>query len=170
MDTIAQFSKLAANLAENKDLWTYTIRGFDGSNYITRTLFPRVGDLRPILHHIHREDADEWMHNHPWATAQFLILSGGYTEERRIEPVIPDTAGGIQITKYGPGDVNRLTSSTYHRVTHVEPDTWTFGLVGDRVGDWGFLVRNERGVLQHVPHAEYFKQRGHFIEKSDSKS
>jgi hypothetical protein len=155
----------ASETPENHDFWTYVIKGFDGSDYLTRTLLPRVGDLRPLIHQIHREDVDPWMHNHPWAIARFLILSGGYTEERRIEPVIPDTAGGLQITCYKPGDVNYLTASTYHRVVEVKPNTVTLGIVGDRIQDWGFLVK---GV--HVPHAEYFKTKGHFIAKSDSKS
>lgn len=146
----------ASELPKNEDLYTYTIKGFDGSDYLTRTLMPRIGDLRPILHQIHREDSDEWMHNHPWAVARFLILSGGYIEERRIDPVIPDTSAGIQIKRYSVGDINRLTASTYHRVTHVEPNTWTIGIVGERIQDWGFLVRGK-----HIPSAEYFASKGY---------
>jgi len=165
MDALAQVSKMTSELPENKQLWTYTIRGFDGSPYITRTMLPRVGDLRTIIHKIHRADADPHMHNHPWATARFLILNGGYTEEREIPPIVPGACGGLQITQYRPGDVNYINANDYHRVVDVEPETWTLGIVGDRIQDWGFMAK---GV--HVPHAEYFARKGHFISKSDGKS
>lgn len=142
----------ASTLPENHDLWTYTIKGFDGSPYLTRTLLPRVGDLRPLIHQIHREDSDQWMHNHPWKTAKFLILRGGYVEERL---VTNEDTPYVRETVLKLGDINELNADTYHRVTSVMPDTWTLGIVGDRVQDWGFLVE---GV--HVPHAEYFARRG----------
>lgn len=139
-------SALSAALAEvprNSHAWTYTIAALDGSPYLTRTLLPRLGRHRVMLHRIHRKDADPWPHNHPWRDARFLVLSGGYTEERD---------GATRVLR--PGDVNALTAETFHRVTHVEPNTWTLGLIGERVQDWGFRVDE---VL--VPHAEYFAQQ-----------
>lgn len=146
---LAAFSAALAERPKNSDAWTYTIFGFDGSPYITRTLLPRLGGLRPMIHRIHREDADEHMHNHPWSTAQFMIMSGGYTEDRLVN-------GEVQRTALMPGDVNTLTANTFHRVVDVIDGTWTFGLVGDRCQDWGFLVD---GVV--VPSAEYFKRKGY---------
>lgn len=145
---LAAASQALADLSKDGPLFTYTIRGFDGSPYITRTLLPRLGGLRPLLHRIHREDQDRHMHSHPWLTAQFQILSGGYTEERLVD-------GAVVTRTLKPGDVNVIDASTFHRVTHVEPDTWTFGIVGERVQDWGFLVD---GVL--VPSEVYFAAKG----------
>ena len=115
-------------------LWAYTIRGADGSPYVDRVLLPRVLGRRVILHRIYRADRDPWMHNHPWRTARFLILSGGYAEER------PAIDGGRNTRWLGPGDVNRLHASDFHRIVHVVPNTCTIGWIGDRCQDWGFLV------------------------------
>lgn len=142
---------------QNSHAWSYTIRGFDGSPYIDRTLFPRVLGHRVMLHKIWRADEDPWLHNHPWRTARFLIVSGGYAERRLVN--------GLTVHRQlRPGDVNTLDSATYHRVDHVEPNTWTLGLIGERCQDWGFMVGGK-----HVPHAEYFAQRRH-ITKSEGRS
>lgn len=141
--------KWTAQRDKNDLLYTYTIFGFDQSPYLTRTLFPRVGDVRPILHYIHRPDADPHLHNHPWKTAEFVVLTGGYTEERLVD-------GRPVERTLRPGDSNRLDAETFHRVSSIEPDTWTFGIVGERVQTWGFLVDGEI-----VPFHEYFALRGH---------
>lgn len=143
----ASLAALQAGLAElprNDKAWTYTISG-DGTPYITRTLLPRVAGQRPMLHRIHRPDADPYLHNHPWATCRSLILSGGYREERLVD-------GGVVPFIYRPGDVNRLDAGDFHRISHAWPNTWTLLLVGERVQDWGFLVDGET-----IPWRTYLK-------------
>lgn len=147
--SLAAFSAALSELPQNGHAWTYTIKGFDGSDYLTRTLLPRIRDHRVLLHKIHRPDSDRWLHSHPWQTATFRILSGGYTEERLVD-------GEVVSNFYGPGDVNRLTADTFHRITSICPNTWTVGLIGPRVQDWGFLVD---GSL--VPWRDYFASKGH---------
>lgn len=152
---------LAGALGELKDnsfAWSYTIRGFDNSPYITRTLLPRLLHHRVMVHKIWRADADQWLHNHPWRTARFLVVSGGYKERRLVD-------GAVVHRDLKPGDINELDAATYHRVDHVEPNTWTIGLIGERVQDWGFLVDD-----RHVPHAEFFAKQQHRIAKSEGKS
>jgi hypothetical protein len=149
MQDLAAYVAALAALEKNDNAWTYTIPGFDGSPYITRTLLPRVGEHRLLLHQIHRADADPYLHNHPWRTARFLILSGGYVEERL-------TGGFIVERMLLPGDWNEIDADTFHRVREVLPNTWTLGIVGERCQDWGFLVD---GVL--IPSAEYFAMRGY---------
>jgi hypothetical protein len=153
---LAAVSAALGEVPQNSHAWTYTIMGFDKSPYLTRTLLPRVRGRRVMLHRIHREDQDRWMHNHPWSTAAFLIVSGGYTEERLVD-------GSVVTTTLRAGDVNRLDASTYHRITAIEPNTWTIGLIGDRVQDWGFLVD---GML--VPWRDYFARQGHAQVKEAS--
>lgn len=155
---LAAISGALREMPENKQAWTYTINGFDNSPYITRTLLPRLGNHRPMIHRIWREDADEYMHNHPWKTAFFMIASGGYTEER-LTP-----SGKIQRRRLDPGDINQLHCGDFHRVTDVDPNTWTVSLIGERVQNWGFLVN---GKL--MSHQEYFRLKGH-ISQSESKS
>jgi hypothetical protein len=146
---LAAISAFCAELPENQHAWTYHIRGLDRSLYLSRTIGPRVLGARPLLHRIWREDQDRYLHNHPWAWASFLIVSGGYVEERLVD-------GRIEPRVYLPGDVNRLDASTLHRVRKVWPDTWTIGIAGPRVQEWGFLVD---GVM--VEHKKYFASIGH---------
>jgi hypothetical protein len=149
--SLAVFSAAFAEMPQNKHAWTYTIFGFDGSPYLTRTLLPRVRGRRLMLHRIHRPDSDRWLHNHPWKTAAFLILGGGYTEERLVD-------GDVVKFVLKPGDVNRLDANTFHRITSIEPNTWTLGLIGERVQDWGFLVEGEL-ILWRA----YFATQGHAV-------
>ena len=146
---LAAFQAALAEVPQNSHAWTYTIRGFDNSEYLTRTLLPRIAGHRVVLHRIHRPDADRHLHNHPWRTARFLIVSGGYVEERLVD-------GRIERRILQPGDVNHLADDTFHRVDTVWPNTFTVGLLGDRVQDWGFLVD---GAL--VPHAAYFASKNY---------
>ncbi len=133
------------SLPKNRHLWSYTIRGLDGSPYLTRALGPRVLGWRPLVHRIWRPDAERAPHNHPWRRARFLVVSGGYTEER--------IASGRRVTRHlAVGDVNILDADDYHRVVRVLPDTYTLGVVGDRCQDWGFWVEGEG----FVPHEAYF--------------
>ena len=148
---LAAFQAALAELPQNSHAWTYTIRGFDNSEYLTRTLLPRVAGHRVVLHRIHRPDQDRHLHNHPWRTARFLIVSGGYVEERLVD-------GRVERRILAPGDMNTLDAETFHRIDTIWPNTWTLGLLGDRVQDWGFLVD---GSL--VPHADYFAQENHNV-------
>lgn len=146
---LAAISAGLSEVERNRYFWTYLIQSPDGSPYITRTLFPRVLGHRLMLHKIHREDRDRHLHNHPWNTADFLILTGGYVEER-----LGDDGVTIQKRALLPGMVNRLTNRSFHRIVSIMHDTWTIGLIGERVQDWGFLVDGEI-----VPHRRYFKHR-----------
>lgn len=151
---VRALSEMLALVPENKEAWTYVIRGFDGTPYITRTLLPRVDGLRVVIHHIHRPDYDQWMHNHPWKTARFTVVSGGYVEERLIDRQHPQKILRRSILE---GDENVLDADTFHRVVEVRPDTWTVGLLGERVQDWGFLVEGR----VFVEAREYFNRNGY---------
>lgn len=147
-------------LAENTHAWSYTIVGFDKSRYITRTLLPRIGKRRVILHRIHRADADAEHHDHPWSEATFYVLTGGYTEER-IDPM-PGMPINVWLTrKLRPGDTNRLTRRTFHRITSVEPNTWTIGIVGERVQGYSFRMKD--GTT--IPSAEFYAMKNKALER-----
>lgn len=134
-----------AEIPRNSNLWTYTINSITNEPYITRTLFPRVAGVRPILHHIHQPDTGKWPHNHPWKWVHSLILSGGYTEER----------DGAKRCFY-PGDINSFSAETFHHISHVTDDTWTLMFVGPRVQEWGFMVNG-----QFITHKDYFRLNGY---------
>lgn len=152
-DVLDRLQDAMAKVARNDVAWTYTILGFDGSPYITRTLLPRVGSYRTLVHTLHRDDADPHPHNHPWRTARFRCVSGGYTDERWVK------VAGVwtQVRRLiRPGDHNLLASDDFHRAVEVLPSTRTVGVVGERVQDWGFLVDDSV-----VPHDEYFRRKGY---------
>ena len=134
----------------------------DGSPYLTRRVLWGANALEDhdstapssaFVHEIHTPDADRHLHNHPWAWCASVVLSGGYTEERRGWSCGADTYDsdfGIA-TRHSAGDLVTFRTDDYHRIVAVEPGTVTLFLCGRETQDWGFLVD---GV--HVPHREYF--------------
>jgi len=128
-------------LPDNHSLWSYKITDAHGAPYMWRTLLPRCLGRRVLIHRIYRDDSERWLHNHPWKTAKFLIVSGGYTDERLI-------SGKRVYRDLRPGDLNRLDEHDYHRAINVLPDTWTVGVVGRRCQEWGFLIDDERFVTK----------------------
>ncbi len=135
---------------EDDKRWAYTIET-DGSPYLTRIMFPRIFGMRLFLHHFHRGDGDQDLHNHPWKWAASLVLSGFYIEER-LEGVIP--MKGLKPTVMTETRVvtrfNFLRDTDYHRVDSLHGDVWTLFLTGPRTQDWGFLVEGN-----HVPYTTY---------------
>lgn len=97
-----------------------------------------VGTLlgcRIYLHRFVRSDTERHVHNHPWRWAASLVLAGSYIEERapHDEPSIGYVSTFRQVTLF-----NWITRSTRHRVTGVQPETWTLFTTGPRDGGWGF--------------------------------
>ena len=135
----------------------WQLRHPDGSPYLTRTVLwgddclnDHTGALmHAFVHEIHSADGDRHMHDHPWAWAVAVVLSGGYEEDRT------GTQGSAHRVRLGyvAGDCNVLHPGVYHSIVSVLPNTVTLFLAGREVSDWGFLVEG-----QHVPHGEYFKR------------
>lgn len=156
---------------EDDPRWAYTIRGDDGSPYLTRVLLSRTRALKWFkdltgfgiyLHHFHRPDGDQAMHSHPWNWGASLVLNGSYVEERVDQIVrigeVPDREGDgrwigfkvltdTKVVRFW----NYLTKDDFHAVRSLKGDTWTLFFTGERHGgDWGFLVD---GV--EIPWREY---------------
>lgn len=124
------------------------IRDSGGKLYLTRWVLWAWGP-RIFLHRIWRKDHDRDPHNHPWPFGLSLILRGGY-EELRVRPKyagqsaedlplgsLPDHTSDkwlFQAVSWW----NWLGPNTYHRITHVRPNTWTLFLAGPRTREWGF--------------------------------
>jgi len=98
------------------------------------------------IHHIKREDADPYLHDHPfnWRT---IVLSGSYMEE--------DAFGNIK-TRY-PGTTTHRKANELHRISAVGiAGAWTLFIIGKRnAQDWGFIVDTPAGPRK-VSHNEYF--------------
>lgn len=103
-----------------------------------------TGDRFPInvfLHHFHRGDDDQALHNHPWHWSIAIILSGGYTEERR---VVVDRRKHVIRRLLLPGRINVIHADDYHRVDLLDRDlgAWSLFIAGPRTGkSWGFWDR-----------------------------
>lgn len=97
---------------------------------------PRRASL--FMHCIHRSDDDRALHNHPWAWSVALVLSGGYSEERRV------TRSGhhaVVRRRVGPGTVNVIRGDDFHRVDLLSGTSWSLFLAGPKVTAWGFWER-----------------------------
>jgi hypothetical protein len=113
----------------------------DGKRYMVRyflTSTPEgdaTGTPGTYLHHIRCADVDRRVHNHPWEWANTRILRGGYVERREW----PGERISGFIFSRKPGDRAALTPNVYHRITYVEPNTWTLFRAGPKHGrGWGF--------------------------------
>jgi hypothetical protein len=110
---------------------------------------PKVGAVWPAvswsiyLHRFHRGDVDRELHSHPWKWAVSLVLVGGYIEERRT------VDGRIETKVIGPGSINRLRATDFHRVDLIDGEAWTLFLVGSREIPWREFLASKQ--VRHVP-------------------
>lgn len=86
------------------------------------------------LHKFVSSDPDRGWHCHPWAWAKSRILDGRY-----FQSVPPGARQGMHAW-FGPGDLNCLRGSDYHRVILVTRVVWTLFRHGPKHGaSWHFL-------------------------------
>lgn len=155
---LEEYIRHAKLIEKNDHHYAYTITG-EAGDYMTRLLTPRIGEQRLMLHRLHRADNDRHMHNHPWKLSHSIILNGGYREDRMLPAsgVCSCDARGwmfectahVRVSErtYGTGGKNTLTDLDFHRISRVEPDTWTLFLAGARCQTWGFWV--DGAVVTH---------------------
>ena len=148
---------------EDDTRWAYVIET-DGDQYLERLLLPRIRvpalgiDVKPMIHHFLRPDADRNLHDHPWAWARSLVLSGSYVETRleRDETTLSRAAGGQDVTV--TREVRRhnaLDAGDFHKVDELLGDVWTLFITGPTVQDWGFRVGGRK-----IPWRQYLADRG----------
>lgn len=107
----------------------------------------------PFLHRFHRSDNAGELHSHPWRWGISLILSGGYSEERRQ----PDDSVTRRV--FRPGAINIIRATDYHRVDLLTDECWTLFIAGPKADTWYFWNRetkkrcNWRGFVGLEPEA-----------------
>lgn len=116
----------------------------------------RVPWFGVFVHHIFRPDADRDLHDHPWPFAS-LVLRGSYTE---VYSLVHDlVARELQLLPRPHlrmrWRIHRMPLNRAHKITQVEPGTWTLVFVGRRQQDWGFWTN-----LGWVPWREYVSVTG----------
>lgn len=165
-----------------KRLPVRVITGADGTPYLSRyTIFNFPGGTRHLyLHQFHRSDEDIELHNHPWTRSVSLVLSGGYSEERRVdnwrlhregENVDPQrmrfnmrTGGALEVCdshverrEIKPGSINVIDADTFHRVELRDGEAWTLFLSGRFTQRWGFWDRNTQ---TYTDYKTFLQQKG----------
>jgi hypothetical protein len=101
------------------------------------------------VHRILREDADPYLHDHPfnWRT---IILDGWYSEENVFGT----------FTEHHAGSTRAARAETFHRIDMVSPGgVWTLFIVGRRRNDWGFMTGNPARKI-YYRHYHSPNQRG----------
>lgn len=98
-----------------------------------------------FLHYFHRGDDDKSLHNHPWRWACSFILAGGYSEERRGQPM-PNSKGRYYVENrvVPPLSFNFIKGTDFHRVDLIDEErgAWSLFLVGPKITTWGFWDRH----------------------------
>jgi len=142
---------LLQRLAARCEHFTIELRG---NPYMTRHyLWPQTRNrdqdahrtrFAIFLHQYHRPDAERWLHDHPWTWSIGIPLVGGYVEERLVGHEIPPRRRERRIRHFRP---NLIRVRDFHRITSVQPGTWTLFIHGPRVKRWGFLVERDRALV-----------------------
>lgn len=128
----------------------------DGEPYLTRHYI--VGDDKSdskfavFIHHFHKSDQPNELHNHPWSWGLSLIMFGGYYEDS-LDWSTNDPDRDFR-RRYAPekrrrirfGMLNFFNGDHFHRVDLVDPirGAWTLFVAGKRLSSWGFLDRKTR--------------------------
>lgn len=132
----------------------------DGRPYLLRFYIKRNGLLPGVyLHHFFMGDQDRELHDHPWKLSGSLILTGGYVEER----LMPGTMD-VELRHLGPGSINIIKGTDFHRVDLVANRAWTIFVSGKKNKDWGFLD-SETGEI--IPHRRYLMEKGRDIPEGE---
>lgn len=102
-----------------------------GAPYMIRVYLGHWRGWRLYLHRFLTPDGERWLHDHPFSGLG-VVLSGGYVEE-----VLP--ALGADPRGFLRRWFNWIPARKFHRISSVQPDTWTLFLHGPHRKQWGFL-------------------------------
>lgn len=106
----------------------------EGEPYLRRVYLAHWGGWRVYLHKFVGADGERWLHDHPFSGLS-LILSGGYVEEVAREFDYP----GVRVETRARRWINWIPARRFHRITGVEPGTWTLLIHAPHRKGWGFL-------------------------------
>lgn len=98
-------------------------------------------DLGPVGSYVHNlagADPGLDLHDHPWPFVT-LILRGGYEEE------VADIREPWMTRRrsWGRFSIHAMPFTVCHRITRVQPGTWTLVLRGRKSRTWGFYLIDE---------------------------
>lgn len=140
----------------------------DGSDPFNETgnpypdaIFPDGDRPHIYLHRFHRDDNDDALHNHPWAWAFSILLSGGYYEDRRTIETIRHPREGrstfrVERREVLPFSFNYIGHDDFHRVDLRSKECWSLFVVGPRASSWSFW---DALTGETTPWREYINRR-----------
>ena len=124
----------------------------DGQPYLERYALFRCRWFTAYIHRFVTEDAERWLHNHPWQWSCGIPLCGGYLEER-LRWLDPKHGLVIRLREVCRFQCNLISAKDFHRIVRVRPCTWSLFLHTRRVKGWGFITAREKAL--NYWHLEY---------------
>lgn len=117
--------------------------------YLERYYVGQLFGVTFYLHRFLRGDGERHLHNHPWTWGRALVLTGGYIEEYATD-VCPHAHSSGMITALRKVRFwNKVDAADIHRISCVQPETWTLFFHGPRatvnlgmvskLKGWGFF-------------------------------
>ena len=114
----------------------------DGHLYLDRHYIGNVFGCEVFLHRYMGHDPELHLHNHPaWGLG--IPIIGGYTEEV-LESLCHRVGMIVSLRDIRPWRWNLIGLGRFHRITRVEPMTWTLFIIWPRVKGWGFMEEQPR--------------------------
>lgn len=142
----------------------------DGSLYMGRYALIESRFLHIRVHHLATPDLDRHLHDHPWNFVS-LLLSGSYTEARPVT-VDPCFNGDAQeedawITVRRPGSIAFRRATHRHRITSVEPETYSLFITGPKLQWWGFFTPEGKVFWKNYPSCHAADAAGVIVEERE---
>lgn len=110
-----------------------------GLEYLIRYRLVETPWFGVYLHDIKEPDHDYDPHDHPWRFASWIVW-GGYTESIYPHPVnYRDLHYERNRKRWG---WHRMGTVAAHRITAIQPHTWSLIIRGKRREGWGFHTRD----------------------------
>ena len=136
-----------------------------GQPYLVRVYLGHWRGWRLYVHRFLVPDGERWLHDHPF-DGLAVVLCGGYIEE-----VLP--ALGAEPRGFRRRWFNWIPQRKLHRISSVQPGTWTLFVHGPHRKLWGFLepIETEDGLaaawLYHNPFDQSDSGGAHWWKKPD---
>jgi len=121
----------------------------NGEPYLERYFVGAHQGQQVWLHRFLRNDSEKHLHTHPW-TATSYVLCGWYEEEQPEGKNLRNAASMPLV----------ITPGRIHRISAVQPDTWTLMVVdAGRLESWFFIEDDgSRVEMQTSPDDWYLSQ------------
>lgn len=118
-----------------------------GEPYLERYYLGSFAGRYFYLHRFVDADGDDAMHDHPWARAWSVVLTGGYIESRacmagRYRDRWKDfdcMVNLIVLPDQKVQTMNRLSGDCFHQIKAIKPGTWTLFWHTGWEKSWGFV-------------------------------